>query len=49
MTNAHSYLSETIGSTFAARLAGNQQANNATVASSEETITNVIGSVAWFL
>ena len=41
----HSYLSATIGSTFAARLAGMRQAASATATSSSETHANVTGSV----
>src|SRR4029450_5419497 len=45
-TRIYSYLSATIGSTFAARRAGTKQAARATPANTTETATNVIGSVA---
>jgi hypothetical protein len=41
---AHSYLSATSGSTLVARRAGIQQANNATMASSNATAQSVVGS-----
>src|SRR6058998_1655181 len=41
----HSYLSASIGSTFAARRAGSQQAVNATATSRPVTAANVNGSV----